>query len=72
MLKKGNGVKCIAESTSSFDQIKRALNEAPVLINPEYSKKFFIQKNAEGLEKPISFFNKALMEAEMEYNIVEK
>jgi hypothetical protein len=62
------------------------LTEAPVLINPDYSKEFLIfsfssfdtlvvvllQKNSEGLEQPISFFNRALRDAEMRYDIMEK
>jgi hypothetical protein len=31
-----------------------------------------LQKNAEGLEQPISFFNRALRDAEMRYDIMEK
>jgi hypothetical protein len=34
MLRKGNEVKWIVESRNSFDQIKKALTEAPVLISP--------------------------------------
>jgi hypothetical protein len=57
-----------------------------VLINPDYSREFmifsfssfdtlvvvFLQKNAGGLEQPISFFSKALRDVEMRYNIMEK
>jgi hypothetical protein len=64
MLRKGNEVKWTVESNDSFNQIKRALTEAPVLISPNYSKDFMIfsfssfdtiavvllQKNFEGLE----------------------
>jgi hypothetical protein len=42
MLKKANQIKWTAESCNSFDQIKKAFIEAPVLINPDYSKKFLI------------------------------
>jgi hypothetical protein len=42
MLRKGNEVKWVAEPRESFDQIKRALTEAPVLISPDYSKDFLI------------------------------
>jgi hypothetical protein len=61
------------------------LIETPVLIIPNYSKEFLIfsftsfdtlvamllQKNAEGLEQPISFFNRALRDEEMRYDIME-
>jgi len=38
MLRKGNEVKWTVDSRNSFDQIKKALTEAPVLIGPDYSK----------------------------------
>jgi hypothetical protein len=86
MLKKGNKVKWIVEPRESFVQIKRALTKAPVLINPDYSKDFLIfsfssfdtvatvllQKNEEGQEKPISFSSKALRDAKIRYEIMEK
>jgi hypothetical protein len=64
MLRKGNEVKWTTESRNYFDQINRDLTEAPMLINPDYSKEFMIfsfassdtlvvfllQKNIEGLE----------------------
>jgi hypothetical protein len=42
MLRKGNEVKWTIESQNSFYLINKALNEAPVLISPNYSKDFFI------------------------------
>jgi hypothetical protein len=62
------------------------LTKAHVLISPDYYKEFLIfsfssfdtlavvllQKNSEGLEQPISFFNRALRDAEIRYNIMEK
>jgi hypothetical protein len=42
MLRKGNEVKWTAEPREYFDQRKRALTEAPVLISPDYSKEFLI------------------------------
>jgi hypothetical protein len=62
------------------------LTEAPVLVSPDYSKDFLIfsfssfdtvavvllQKNVEGLEQPISFFSRALRDAEVRYDIMEK
>jgi hypothetical protein len=86
MLRKGNEVKWTIESRNSFDLIKKALTEAPVLISPDYSKDFLIfsfasfdtvavvllQKNVEGLEQPISFFSRALRDAEVKYDIMEK
>jgi hypothetical protein len=65
---------------------KKALTEAPMLTSPDYSKDFFIfsfasfdtvaavllQRNVEGLEQPISFFSRALRDAEVKYDIMEK
>jgi hypothetical protein len=42
MLRKGNEVKWTAEPRKSFEQIKKALTEAPVLVSPDYSKDFLI------------------------------
>jgi hypothetical protein len=64
MLRKGHEVKWTVQSRNSFDHIKKALTEAPMLINLDYSKDFLIfsfasfdivavvllHKNAEGLE----------------------
>jgi hypothetical protein len=86
MLRKGNEVKWTAEPRESFIQIKKALNEAPVLISPDYFKDFLIfsfasfdtvvavllQKNEDEREQPISFFSKALRDAEIRYEIMEK
>jgi hypothetical protein len=86
MLRKGNEIKWTAKSRNSFDQIKKALTEAHVLIGPDYSKEFMIfsfasfntvavvllQKNTEGLEQPISFFSRALRDVEIKYDIMEK
>jgi hypothetical protein len=86
MLRKGNEVKWTTESRNYFGQIKRDLIEAHFLIIPNYSKEFLIfyfsssdtlaifllQKNTEGLEKPISFFSRALRDVKMRYDIMEK
>jgi hypothetical protein len=86
MLRKGNYIKWNFESHNSFDQIKKALTGEPVLISPNYSKDFLIfsfasfdivaavllQKNVEGLEKPISFFSRELRDAEINYDNMEK
>jgi hypothetical protein len=62
------------------------LTEAPVLISPDYSKDFLIfsfassdtvvvvllQTNEAGLEQPIAYFSRALRDAEVRYDIMEK
>jgi len=86
MLRKGNEVKWTVEPKEYFIQIKRALTKAPVLISPDYSKDFLIfsfasfdtvaavllQENEEGQEQPIAFFSKALKDAKIRYEIMEK
>ena len=64
MLKKGEGVKWTIGAKQSFESVKLALTQAPVLISPDFSKYFLIfslaskhtvatvllQKNTEGME----------------------
>jgi hypothetical protein len=71
MLRNYNQVKWTNEERGPFDDIKRSLIEAPVLISPDYSKYFMIfyfslehtiagvllQKNDHNLEHPISFYS---------------
>jgi hypothetical protein len=86
MLRKGNEIKWTVESCNYFDQIKKSLTEAPVLISLDYSKDFLIfsfasfdtvaaillQKNVEGLDQPIAFFSRALRDAKLKYDIMDK
>jgi hypothetical protein len=86
MLRKGNEIKWTVKSHNYFDKINKSLTKAPVLIMPYYSKDFLIfsfasfntlatvllQKNIEGLEKPISFFSGALRDVELKYDIMDK
>src|ERR1700722_17743659 len=86
MLKKDVKIKWDSESRQSFEQVKRALTEAPVLISPDFTKDFYLfsfasehtiatvllQKNSEGYEHPIAFFSKALRDVALNYNIMEK
>ena len=77
MIKKDREVKWSVESRLSFERIKQALIKAPVLVNPDFTKEFFIfsfaykdtiddillQKNYDDLEQPISFFCKTLRDS---------
>jgi hypothetical protein len=86
MLRKGNEVRWTSESRHYFEQIKKALTEAPMLISPDYSKDFLIfsfaspdtvavvllQTNEVGLEQPIAYFSLALRDAEVKYDTMEK
>jgi hypothetical protein len=71
MLKKDVVIKWSLEAKSTFQTIKQALVEAPVLASTDYTKDLFVfsfvleetivvvllQKNEEGHEQPIAFFN---------------
>ena len=86
MLRKGSDIKWSSEAKNSFEEIKDALTKAPVLISPNFEKDFQIysfasehtiasvlfQKNEEGHEQPIAFYNKTLRDAPLKYNILEK
>ena len=74
------------EAKKSFKGIKKAISEAHVLASPYFSKYFLIflfasehivagmllQKNHEGYEQPITFYNKTLRDSPLKYNILEK
>ena len=42
MLKKGVDIKWKTEARNSFEEIKRALTLAPILISPYFSKEFLV------------------------------
>ena len=84
MLKKEVGVKWTIQAKQSFELVKQALTQTPVLISPDFTKYFYIfsfafkhtiaivllQKNDMGHEKPIYFFSKAFIDAPLKYNIL--
>ena len=86
MLGKDQEIRWTHESKKSFESIKRAIAEAPILASPDFSKYFIIfsftsehmvimvllQKNHEDHEKPIAFYNKTLRDAPLKYNILNK
>jgi hypothetical protein len=86
MLRKRNDVRWNSKARNSFEQIKKELTEAPMLISPNYSKDFLIfsfassdtlvdvllQKNNAGMEQPIAYFSRALKDVEVRYDIMEK
>ena len=70
MLRKEAKIKWTEQARSSFEDIKKAIMEAPTLISPDYTKGFCIfsfasydtvtvvllQKDDECLDHPIAFF----------------
>jgi hypothetical protein len=85
-LRKENEIKWTTEARKSFDDIKRALTETPVLVSLYFSKYFMmfsfaskhtivgilLQKNQQNLQQPVAFYNKALRDSTFKYNIMEK
>eukprot|EP00253_Pinus_taeda_P010745 PITA_10745 len=86
MLKKDAKVKWSLETKQAFESIKTALTQTPVLTSPQFDKDFIIfsfasehtiaalhlQKDDQGNEKPIAFFSRALRDAPLKYQIMEK
>eukprot|EP00253_Pinus_taeda_P027021 PITA_27021 len=86
MLKKDSKVKWTVEAKQAFEEIKMALTKTPVLTSPTFDRDFMIfsfasehtiavvllQKDDQGCEKPIAFFSKALRDAPLKYQIMEK
>ena len=86
MLKKDNAFQWSKEAKQSFVSIKKALSEAPILVSPNFDKDFMIfsfasehtiagvllQKNEQNEEQPIAFYNKALRDSTLKYDIMEK
>jgi len=86
MLKKDSKVKWTVEANQAFEGIKLALTQTPILTNPQFDREFIIfsfssqhtiaavllQKDDQGNEKPIAFFSRALRDAPLKYQIMEK
>ena len=74
------------EAKQYFELVKQALTQTSVLINHDFTKNFYIfsfssehtvvsillQKNIIGQEQPIALFRKALRDAPLMYNLMEK
>jgi len=86
MLNKGSEIQWIEAARRPFEAIKRAIMEAPTLVSLDYTNDFYIfsfasydilaavllQKNDEGIEYPVAFFNKTLRDVELRYDLIEK
>jgi hypothetical protein len=86
MLRKDSEVKWTEEAKHSFESIKKSIMTTPVLISPNFDKDFYIfsfasndtiasvllQKNEDGHEQPVAFYNKVLRDAEIKYDPIEK
>lgn len=77
--------KWTAEAQEAFEKLKDALSTAPVLIHPDYSKRFIVQCDASkvgigavlaqedeyGIERPIAYMSKKLNGAQRNYSVTE-
>lgn len=86
LMSEKNIFKWSTEAIKAFDDIKKAIEKVPTLINPNYKKDFIIycyalehtvsgillQKNDKGEEVPISFMSVPLKKHELNYPLVEK
>eukprot|EP00253_Pinus_taeda_P005978 PITA_05978 len=85
MLKKDSQVKWMEEAAKSFNIVKLALSSALVLISPDYTQDFILFSFAsdhtmaavllhkrDDHERPIAFFSRAIRDATLKYNIIEK
>jgi hypothetical protein len=86
LLKKDVAFRWDDKAIKSFEDIKDAISQAPVLINPDYSRDFIIfsfasqdtiagvlmQKDADNYEHPVAFMSKVLRDSELNYSITEK
>ena len=86
LLKRGIVFKWDDKSIKSFEDIKDAISQAPVLISPDYSRDFIIfsftsqdtiagvllQKDVDDYEHPVAFMSKVLRDSELNYSITEK
>jgi hypothetical protein len=82
LLKKDQIFEWTSDTQNAFNNIKRAITIAPVLISPDFKRDFIIysfatesvvasvltQRNAKGEELPISFMSKTLHDYELKYS----
>jgi ribonuclease HI/transposase InsO family protein len=86
LLKKDVAFRWGKDADKSFEDIKNAISQAPVLISPDFSRDFIIfsfasqdtiagvlmQKDADNFEHPVAFMSKVLRDSELNYTITEK
>ncbi|KAJ4431151.1 hypothetical protein ANN_19746 [Periplaneta americana] len=85
LLKKGKSWQWSEEEEKSFQRLKRALSEAPVLQFPDFTKPFVLTTDASnvaigailsqgiiGKDKPIAYASRTLNGAELNYSTTDK
>lgn len=75
-----------SEAQKAFENVKKLLTTAPVLINPDFSKKFYVhcdasdcgigavlvQLDEEGNEKPVAYMSRKLNTSQRNYSVTER
>jgi hypothetical protein len=86
LIKKDVAFRWNDKTNKSFEDIKDAISQAPVLISPDFSQDFIIfsfasqdtivgvlmQKDADDYEHPMDFMSKVLRDSKLNYSITEK
>jgi len=86
MLKKDANIEWTPVAKATFEDIKEAISNAPVLASPDYTKPFYIysflsthsvaaaltQKGENDEEKPIAFMSAPLKDAQLKYLDTER
>jgi len=85
LLKKNSKFEWTKESDFAFKTLKERLIQAPILIPPDFNKPFIIrcdasrsgigrviiQKDENGVEKPMHYVSRALWKAETNYSVTD-
>jgi hypothetical protein len=86
LLKRDQSFEWTIDTQEPFNNIKREISIAPVLISPDFQRDFiiysfatkmvvafiFTQRNTKGEELPIRFIRKTLHDCELRYSKLEK
>ena len=86
LLKKDTNWEWTHVQQQSFDSLKHAMTQAPVLMNPDYKREFIItsdasqhgigavlsQKDDDGNERPVAYFSRKLNDRESNWSTYEQ
>ncbi|QRW17323.1 Retrotransposable element Tf2 protein [Rhizoctonia solani] len=86
LLKKDSNWRWESAEQQSFDGLKKCLTSAPLLLQPDTTRQFYVecnaldyatgailsQRNSEGKLAPVAYLSKSLSPAEKNYNIFDK
>jgi hypothetical protein len=81
LTKKGIAFDCKEQQENTFEELKRHLTEAPLLVLPDFTKTFEVECDARGIgivgvlmqdAKPIAYFSEKLGGAQLNYSVYDK